>query len=90
MSDRESLLVGLFAASRKGEFAAVDPTLERLLGRPLMSLRDVLAARLSEGLTKRGTHALAANGSPEPSPSLRVNMAFVIVPGEDCQKVGAS
>jgi NAD(P)H dehydrogenase (quinone) len=48
---RADLLVGLFAASRKGEFAAVDPTLERLLGRPPMSLRDVLAARLSEGLT---------------------------------------
>jgi hypothetical protein len=38
---------GLFAASRQGEFAAVDPTLERLLGRPPMSMRDVLAASLS-------------------------------------------
>jgi NAD(P)H dehydrogenase (quinone) len=48
---RADLLVGLFAASRKGEFASVDPTLEHLLGRPPVSLRDVLAARLSEGLT---------------------------------------
>jgi NAD(P)H dehydrogenase (quinone) len=46
---RADLLVGLFAASRKGEFAGVDPTLEHLLGRPPMSLRDVLAARLSGG-----------------------------------------
>lgn len=41
------MFVGLFAASRNGEFAAVDPTLERLLGRPPMSMRDV-AARLSQ------------------------------------------
>lgn len=46
---RANLLVGLFAASRKGEFSAVDPTLERLLGRPPMSFRDVLAGRLADG-----------------------------------------
>jgi NAD(P)H dehydrogenase (quinone) len=40
------VLAGLFAASRQGEFAAVDPTLERLLGRPPLSIRDVLAASL--------------------------------------------
>jgi NAD(P)H dehydrogenase (quinone) len=39
--------MGMFLASRGREFAAVDPTLERLLGRPLISMRDVLAARLS-------------------------------------------
>jgi hypothetical protein len=39
---RADMLLGLFAASREGEFAAVDPTLERLLGRPPMSMRDVL------------------------------------------------
>ena len=39
-------LVGLFAASRQGEFAAVDPTLKRLLNRPPMAMRDVLAASL--------------------------------------------
>jgi NAD(P)H dehydrogenase (quinone) len=43
------LLVGLFAASRNGEFSAVDPTLERLLGHPPMSVRDVLAGRLADG-----------------------------------------
>ncbi len=42
-----NMLVGLFAASRKGEFSAVDPTLERLLGHPPMSMRDVLANHLS-------------------------------------------
>ena len=39
------MLVGLFAASRRGEFAAVDPTLARLIGRPPRSVRDVLEAR---------------------------------------------
>ena len=42
-----NMLIGLFAASRKGEFAAVDPTLERLLGRPPISMRDFLTSRLS-------------------------------------------
>jgi NAD(P)H dehydrogenase (quinone) len=37
------MLVGLFAASRQGEFAAVDPTLERLLGRPPLTVRDLIA-----------------------------------------------
>ena len=39
------VLGGLFPASRSGEFAAVDPTLERLLGRPPLTVRDVLAAQ---------------------------------------------
>lgn len=39
--------LSFFAASRQGEFSATDPTLERLLGRPPMSMRDVLAAALS-------------------------------------------
>jgi uncharacterized protein YbjT (DUF2867 family) len=37
------MLLGLFAASRAGEFAAVDPTLGELLGRPPLIVRDVLA-----------------------------------------------
>jgi uncharacterized protein YbjT (DUF2867 family) len=41
------MLLGLFVASRQGEFAAVDPALERLLGRPPMAMRDVIAASLS-------------------------------------------
>jgi len=36
--------MGLFAASRLGDFAEVDPTLAQLIGRPPTSLRDVLAA----------------------------------------------
>ncbi|RYG38484.1 NAD-dependent epimerase/dehydratase family protein [bacterium] len=35
--------MGLYAASRAGEFAAVDGTLERLLKRPLASVRESLA-----------------------------------------------
>lgn len=44
---RADLLLGMFAASRQREFAAVDSTLERLLGRAPMSMRHYLAARLS-------------------------------------------
>jgi hypothetical protein len=36
------MLVGLFAASRLGHFARVDPTLPRLIGRPPAPLRDVM------------------------------------------------
>lgn len=36
------LLVGLFAAARRGDFAATDPILARLLGRTPTSLRNVL------------------------------------------------
>ena len=39
------LALGFFIASRNGEFATVDPTLEQLLGRPLTSLRDVMAQK---------------------------------------------
>jgi uncharacterized protein YbjT (DUF2867 family) len=37
------MLLGMFAASRAGEFAAVDPTLGELLGRPPLTVHDVLA-----------------------------------------------
>ena len=37
--------VGFYRASRDGEFATVDPTLERLIGRPPTRFRAVLAAR---------------------------------------------
>lgn len=39
------LLLGMFAASRQGEFAQVDPALAGLIGRPTVPLRDVLEAR---------------------------------------------
>ena len=41
------MLVGLFRASRNGEFAAVDPTLTTLLGRPPQTMQEVLRARLA-------------------------------------------
>lgn len=40
------MLMGLFLASRQGEFARTDPTLERLLSRPTISVRDVLKEAL--------------------------------------------
>ena len=36
------MLLGIHLASRRGEFAATDPTLERLLGRPAESIETVL------------------------------------------------
>lgn len=47
------LLLGMFRASRSGEFAAVDPTLPSLLGRPPATVREVLsAALLPQGFTR--------------------------------------
>lgn len=37
------MLLGSYQASRRGDFAAVDPTLEALLGRRPQTMRDVLA-----------------------------------------------
>ena len=42
------LFMGLFVASRQGEFAAVDPALSTLLGRPPISMREVLASRMPQ------------------------------------------
>ena len=39
-------MLGLYVASRNGEFATVDPTLERLLGRRPISTRDLIAHKL--------------------------------------------
>ncbi len=41
-----NMYLGYFAASRQGEFATVDPTLARLIGRPPLTLRDVVKATL--------------------------------------------
>ena len=41
------MLVGAVRRRPQSEFAAADPTLERLLGRPPISMRDVLSARIS-------------------------------------------
>ena len=40
------MLLGTYRAARRGDFAAVDPTLETLLGRRPRTMRDVLAAAL--------------------------------------------
>lgn len=42
-----TLLLGMFAASRRGDFAAVDPALEKLLDRKPTTFHDVLAATLT-------------------------------------------
>ena len=44
-ADRAAMLLGMFHASRRGEFTTVDPTLEKLLGRPPVSLREFLDKR---------------------------------------------
>jgi NAD(P)H dehydrogenase (quinone) len=41
--------LSMFAAARAGDFATVDPTLEQLLGRAPVTLREVLAAHQSRG-----------------------------------------
>jgi NAD(P)H dehydrogenase (quinone) len=40
------VVLGLYNASRKREFAAVDPTLQRLLGRPAIGMRDLIASKV--------------------------------------------
>lgn len=41
------ILLGVFRAARRGDFAATDPTLETLLGRPPRTMRDVLSAAIA-------------------------------------------
>jgi NAD(P)H dehydrogenase (quinone) len=40
------MLVGLFVASRPGEFARADPALAGLIGRPPMTVRDIMQAAI--------------------------------------------
>lgn len=47
--EQAQVLLGMFLATRRGEFAVTDPTLEELIGRPAQSIRSVL-----EGLVARG------------------------------------
>ncbi len=44
--DQATMLLGMFLASRRGEFAATDPTLEELLGRATRSIRPLLAGAI--------------------------------------------
>lgn len=41
-----NIVLGLYRASRKGEFATVDPTLEQLLGRRPISMKDLIAEKI--------------------------------------------
>ncbi|GHO88393.1 SDR family oxidoreductase [Dictyobacter formicarum] len=45
--ERADMFLGLFRASRQGEFSRIDPTLARLIGRKPRSVRDVLKATIS-------------------------------------------
>ncbi len=49
------MLLGMYRAARRGDFAAVDPTLEALLGRRPQTMHDVLAAVLKPGLSERSS-----------------------------------
>lgn len=44
---RATMLLGMFQAARRGEFAVTDPALEELLGRPATSLPDFLATTVA-------------------------------------------
>ena len=41
------MMLGMFAASRLGDFAPADPALAELVGRPATSLREFLTTALS-------------------------------------------
>ncbi|PPK86559.1 uncharacterized protein YbjT (DUF2867 family) [Neolewinella xylanilytica] len=45
------MLLGTFLAARRGDFAVVDPTLENLIGRPPVGMRDILRDFLQEPRT---------------------------------------
>ena len=45
MLRQSGVMLGLYRASRAGEFATVDPTLERLLGRRPLGMRDLMAEK---------------------------------------------
>lgn len=42
-----TITLGLYSASRNSEFARLDPTLEQLLGRPTLSMRDLIAQKVA-------------------------------------------
>ncbi|RYZ41149.1 MAG: NAD-dependent epimerase/dehydratase family protein [Myxococcaceae bacterium] len=47
-AQRIAISLGLYRASRDGEFAATDPTLEKLLGRAPTAMREVLSGQLRQ------------------------------------------
>lgn len=50
------MLLGTYRAARRGDFAAVDPTLGTLLGRRPRTMRDVLAATLATAAAADADH----------------------------------
>lgn len=44
--ERVQMALGIFQASRQGAFSRLAPTLEQLIGRPPMTMRDVLGATI--------------------------------------------
>lgn len=46
--ERINIVMGMFRASRKGEFLKTDSTLEKIIGRKPLSMRDVLKATFSK------------------------------------------
>lgn len=40
------IALGLYLASRNGEFAAIDPALEQMLGRPAVRMRALMAGKI--------------------------------------------
>lgn len=42
-----TMALGLYLASRNGEFAAIDPALEQMLGRPAIRMRTLIAGKIS-------------------------------------------
>lgn len=48
LGPRGRFALGLYLASRHGEFSAVDPTLEQVLGRPPIQMRQLLQQKVAE------------------------------------------
>lgn len=48
LGPRGRFALGLYLASRRGEFSVVDPTLEQLLGRRTLQVRELLQQKLAE------------------------------------------
>ncbi|WP_375452624.1 NAD(P)H-binding protein [uncultured Devosia sp.] len=45
--NRAAIALGLYVASRHGEFGTIDPTLERLLDRPPIAMHEVMATHIA-------------------------------------------
>ena len=45
--ERAAMMLGIFRASRQGGFSRIAPTLQQLIGRPPMTMRDVLSGTVA-------------------------------------------